>query len=310
MTFELVKKGTPVIREDHTIARIDKVSYYLGMAEQAALRSTCLRRAYGAVIVKNDEVIATGYNGSARGEENCSDRGYCEREALQIPKGERYELCLSGDTVIMMVDEDNMTIRELVESGRKDLLIQAVDTGKSRVVTAMGCLPRVTGHVTSLLEIMFSNGTSLKCTHNHKIMLDDNTYVEACELSEGDQLATLKGGNKIKVASVSEIACDEDVYDLTVPVFENFAIDLGSGDCIFVHNCVAIHAEQNAIISASRKDMVGATMYIAGREVATGEFADGRPCLLCSRMLKNSGIEKVIYRGPDGNPIETAVTDL
>ena len=75
--------------------RINKTEYYLKSAETSALRSTCLRRRYGAVIVKNDEVISTGYNGAPRGEENCIDCGYCEREIRNIPKGERYELCVS-----------------------------------------------------------------------------------------------------------------------------------------------------------------------------------------------------------------------
>lgn len=75
--------------------RKNKANYYLDIAKSVAERSTCLRRRYGAIIVKNDEIIATGYNGAPRGEENCIDCGYCEREALGIPKGERYELCVS-----------------------------------------------------------------------------------------------------------------------------------------------------------------------------------------------------------------------
>lgn len=75
--------------------RIKKENYYLNIAETVASRSTCIRRRYGAIIVKNDEVIATGYNGAPRGEENCCECGFCQREALGIPKGERYELCVS-----------------------------------------------------------------------------------------------------------------------------------------------------------------------------------------------------------------------
>ncbi len=75
--------------------RPDKNEYYLGIAEAAAQRSTCLRRRYGAVIVRKDEVVSTGYNGAPRGERNCVDCGFCRREALSIPKGERYELCVS-----------------------------------------------------------------------------------------------------------------------------------------------------------------------------------------------------------------------
>lgn len=142
--------------------RISKDEYYLDMAKAVLKRSTCLRRNYGAVIVNNDEVISTGYNGAPRGEINCIDSGVCEREMLNIPKGERYELC------------------------------------------------------------------------------------------------------------------------------------------------VAVHAEQNAIISAPRDKMLGGTIYIAGMEVATGKDANPAPCLICRRMLKNAGITKCIGL-VDGKPQEISL---
>lgn len=75
--------------------RIDKENYYLDIAETVLERSTCLRRCYGAILVKHDEIVATGYNGAPRGRRNCIDLGYCTREALNVPSGERYELCRS-----------------------------------------------------------------------------------------------------------------------------------------------------------------------------------------------------------------------
>ena len=75
--------------------RRDKINYYLDLAETVAQRGTCLRRNYGAVIVKNDEVVSTGYVGAPRGRQNCSDIGKCIRNELNIPRGERYELCRS-----------------------------------------------------------------------------------------------------------------------------------------------------------------------------------------------------------------------
>jgi dCMP deaminase len=75
--------------------RIDKSNYYLDIAETVAKRGTCLRRNYGAIIVKNDEIISTGYTGSVRGRKNCCDIGTCRRTELNIPSGERYELCRS-----------------------------------------------------------------------------------------------------------------------------------------------------------------------------------------------------------------------
>lgn len=77
------------------LERRDKINYYLDLAEIVSQRTTCLRRRYGAVIVKNDEVISTGYVGAPRGRKNCSDIGECIREKLNIPRGERYELCRS-----------------------------------------------------------------------------------------------------------------------------------------------------------------------------------------------------------------------
>ncbi|MBO5388429.1 MAG: cytidine deaminase [Lachnospiraceae bacterium] len=142
------------------LERMNKDERYLKHAEAVLEGSTCLRRKYGAVIVSNDEIVSTGYNGSPRGEENCCDLGYCEREALNIPKGERYELCRS------------------------------------------------------------------------------------------------------------------------------------------------VHAEQNAVISAARREMIGGTLYIVGKEVATGGYASPAPCTICRRMLVNAGIERVVGKDKDGNIIE------
>ncbi|MDO4492529.1 MAG: dCMP deaminase family protein [Clostridia bacterium] len=128
--------------------RISKHDYYISIAEEVSKRSTCLRRQYGAVIVKNDEIVATGYNGAPRGEDNCCDVGTCWRERNNIPHGEQYE------------------------------------------------------------------------------------------------------------------------------------------------KCVAVHAEQNAIISASRRDMLGGALYLAGFENGV-PIENALPCLICSRLIKNAGIDHV-----------------
>ena len=80
---------------DMKMERTSKEHYYLEIADTVSRRSTCLRRQYGAIIVRSDEVISTGYNGAPRGRQNCSDLGFCRREHLNIPSGERYELCRS-----------------------------------------------------------------------------------------------------------------------------------------------------------------------------------------------------------------------
>lgn len=75
--------------------RVSKHNYYLDIAQTVAERGTCLRRCFGAIIVKNDSIISTGYNGAPRGRKNCCDLGYCRREEMRIPRGQRYELCRS-----------------------------------------------------------------------------------------------------------------------------------------------------------------------------------------------------------------------
>lgn len=136
------------------VKRMDKNDYYLNIARAVAQRSTCLRRRYGAVIIQNDEIISSGYNGSPRGADNCIDLGYCERESLQIAHGERYELCKS------------------------------------------------------------------------------------------------------------------------------------------------CHAEQNAIISASRDRMIGSTIYVYGEDVKTGKVVSGEPCKICAKMLQNAGIINICMSIP------------
>ena len=91
--------------------RPDKINYYLDIAETVSKRSTCLRKHYGAIIVKNDVIISTGYNGAPRGRKNCSDINYCMRDALNIPRGERYEMCRSVHAeanAIIAADRDKM----------------------------------------------------------------------------------------------------------------------------------------------------------------------------------------------------------
>jgi len=77
------------------MSRVSKHNYYLDIAQTVAERSTCLRKMYGAIIVKDDVIVSTGYNGAPRGRKNCSDINYCMRDKLNIPRGERYEMCRS-----------------------------------------------------------------------------------------------------------------------------------------------------------------------------------------------------------------------
>lgn len=132
-----------------------KIKMYLNLALSVAENATCIRRKYGAIIVKEDQIISTGYNGAPRGVTNCNDVNKCIRQEKNIPQGSNYELCMS------------------------------------------------------------------------------------------------------------------------------------------------VHAEQNAIISANRIDMVGSTLFLAGVD-ANGNKIDSRPCLLCTKMIINAGINSVICLNEDG----------
>ncbi|MBE6932554.1 MAG: cytidine deaminase [Ruminococcaceae bacterium] len=134
------------------MSRIDKENYYLDIAQTVLERSTCACEHYGALIVRNDEIVSTGYNGAPRGRSNCIDLGYCIRQRMNIPSGERYELCRS------------------------------------------------------------------------------------------------------------------------------------------------VHAEANAIISAARSECIGGTIYLVGRDTATGQFIDHAPCPQCRRMIINAGLSKIVIR--------------
>ena len=142
-------------KDDNKNNRPSKTQYYLNIAKAVSERSTCLRRHYGAVIVKDDRIISTGYNGSAVGCDNCSDVGYCKREALKIPHGERYEMC------------------------------------------------------------------------------------------------------------------------------------------------VAVHAEQNAIIQASADEMLGSTIYVYGYDCIKKEVCSGKACMMCERVIKNAGMVRCVISDPN-----------
>lgn len=92
--------------------RISKDELYLNVADSVLGRATCLRRIYGAVVVKNDEIISTGYNGAPRGRSNCTDINRCRREELNVPQGERYELCRSS----------HAEANAIISAARKDMI--------------------------------------------------------------------------------------------------------------------------------------------------------------------------------------------
>lgn len=156
--------------------RRDKVNYYLDLAEVVSQRSTCLRRKYGAVLVKNDEVISTGYVGAPRGRKNCCDIGECIRTKLNIPRGERYELCRSVHAeanAIISASRDKMIGSTLYLTG-----IEA-DTGE-HVKNAVCC---------SMCKRMVINAgikdVYIRDTRDDYRVIDVNGWIEDDESLEG-----------------------------------------------------------------------------------------------------------------------------
>ena len=106
----------------NNIMRKDKINYYLDIADVVSNQGTCLRRRYGAIIVKNDEIISTGYVGAPRGRKNCCDMGTCIRQKLNVPRGERYELCRSVHAeanAIISAERAKMVDSTMYLSGRE-----------------------------------------------------------------------------------------------------------------------------------------------------------------------------------------------
>lgn len=152
--------------------RTDKENYYLNIAQVVLQRGTCLRRNYGAVIVKNDEIISTGYTGSPRGKPNCCDVGVCKREDLNVPQGERYELCHSVHA------EQNA----IISASRRDMIgatlyLVGVDS-KDFLVDAKPCL---------LCERMIINaGIEKVIARNSKSKKEVYYYQASKRLKEGE----------------------------------------------------------------------------------------------------------------------------
>ena len=113
------------------LTRPSKTDYYLTLARDVASRSTCLRRKYGAVIVRNDTIVSTGYNGSPRGCINCSETGVCMREELNVPAGERYELCRS-----IHAEQNAMMFASLSDMNESAMYLTGVDAKTGEILAA------------------------------------------------------------------------------------------------------------------------------------------------------------------------------
>lgn len=308
--------------------RPSKEDYYLNIAHEVAMRGTCVRRNYGAVIVNNDVIVGTGYVGAPRGRVNCSDVGECYRQKHNIPRGTRYETCLSKNTRIL-TNGTIKTIEEMYLSTNSDMdCVAAIEASGRELLTPDNVLYRNPGldfvpelkvnapignimktkfcetllRVPIISLIRYKDDEAIKaletghidCTPEHKF-LTPSGYVVAEDLSAGDMLTQC-----VVAQNPYEIPYNDYVYDIEVPEYENFGILYSETCYTFSHNCRSVHAECNAIMNAGRDRCIGATLYLCGVEATTGELIKNADCCnMCKRMVINSGIDKVVIRDPD-----------
>ena len=164
---------------------MNHLDYFMGMAKLASERSTCLRRKVGAVAVKQDRLIATGFNGQVSGTPHCS---VCVRETKNIPSGTDLTTCLSGSTKIKLLSGESVPICDLVG---KDVWGYAYDNATGEVAPAYIRNVRSTG-VKDLLTIRLHDNTEICCTHDHRLLLRDGSYCEAQFLQKGHSLMATK----------------------------------------------------------------------------------------------------------------------
>jgi len=149
--------------------RIDRINYYLDIAETVLERGTCLRRNFGAIIVKNDEIISTGYTGAPRMRKNCIDIGTCLRQEMNIPRGTRYELCRSVHAeanAIISASRRDMIGATLYLVGRE------LDTGEL-IENASSCA--------MCKRLIINSGIEKVCVRNTKetyTVIDVNDWIE------------------------------------------------------------------------------------------------------------------------------------
>ena len=280
--------------------------FFMKIAFMYATRSTCLRRQVGCVIVRDKSQVAAGYNGALAGETHCIDNpDQCIRTKMNVPSGERSELCITGDNYIRLAKGGSKTIQQLASKG-ENIQVCSIDEATGEVISCLALTPRLTGYRSDILKITFDNDKSIKCTSDHNIMTSDCKYVMAKKLKVGDTCKGMKyirsevAASDHKVTAIKKIKESCPVYDMTVPESNNFAIDLGNGSCIAVHNCVASHSESSAIAQAAKNgiNLNGTTIYVTHK-----------PCVNCIKLIIASGIKRLVYCHDYGSKLDNEITD-
>lgn len=290
----MIDSSIPEVVSKMLISNQSWQKYYLDILEVVARKSTCLRRRVGALAVKDKRIIATGYNGAPSGVDHCEISG-CIREEMHIPSGQQHEKCMDGETKVKLLDGTWKTLKELAESGLDDFWVYSYKVGEG-IVPAKAHSPRYTGKK-ECVKITLDNGAEIICTPDHKILGRDEKFVEASALKSGSTLMAfdydfLHDGDiealilsNHKVVSVKSVGM-RDVYDLTVPEYENYAIYAGGMSCLFTHNCRAVHAEQNIITQCARFGM-----ELEGADI----YCTHLPCFICFKMLVNCKVKRIYF---------------
>ena len=275
--------------------------FFMKVAFMYSTRSTCLRRQVGCVIVKDKSQIAAGYNGALAGEPHCIDHPeQCIRNQLHIPSGEKSELCLTGDNQIRLRNNSRLSLKELVERN-DNACLYSIDEHTGEVITGQVLNACLTGYRDDIVKVTFDKGV-IKCTSDHLIMTHDRKYKMAKHLMNCHCMAISFDSNQTytsKVISIESIKGTFPVYDLTVPISNNFAVDVGNIG-IIVHNCVAAHSELSAIAQAAKNGICldGATIYVTHK-----------PCVNCTKAIIASGIKRVVYCHEYGSKADNAIAD-
>ena len=200
--------------------RTDKHNYYLDIAETVLERGTCLRRNFGAIIVRNDQIISTGYTGAPRGRKNCLDLGVCQREAMNIPRGERYELCRSV----------HAEANAIISASRNDM-IGSVGSAETESIAKAGA--SIVNNTSNNIDMLSKLGISVSGA-DYTLSIDKEKFLKSLKL-----VYDLKVTENSIVDAKEEIPEDDIIKGIelvcypdynTIPEFDN----LTEGEKIYI----------------------------------------------------------------------------
>ena len=146
------------------------------------------------------------------------------------------QTCLSGDTKIKLLNGKSKAIKKLADENPEKIYLYSYDSERDKIVPSVGIMPRKTKRVNKIIRITFDNNKFIDSTLDHKYLTRSGTYVEASELKIGDSIMSMCTNNH-KIISIEKVNEEIDVYDLSVPKYNNFVVDLEDGSGVVVHNC-------------------------------------------------------------------------